>query len=92
MGGKARHSSSVTPASAPNGWPPQCLTGHSRWLRNGRNWRDAARLELAWALVDALHGVGKQYKKVPAKAKRFFGGGLLLGRGRKKEETPFVNG
>jgi hypothetical protein len=60
-------------------------------LDANRNVRDSARMELEWALIDALHDVGKKYKKEVEKGERFFDGGLLVGRSRKREET-VVNG
>jgi hypothetical protein len=51
-----------------------------------RNVRDDARMQLEWALLDALHDVGKKYKKEVEKGERFFDGSLLGGKKRRKEE------
>ncbi|RYY87993.1 MAG: hypothetical protein EOO15_10360 [Chitinophagaceae bacterium] len=55
-----------------------------------RNVRDAARLSLEWALIDALHDVGKAFKKEPEKGEKLFDGGLLVGRKGKNEVAAVV--
>ncbi|GAA4342071.1 hypothetical protein [Flaviaesturariibacter amylovorans] len=52
-----------------------------------RNERDAARIALEFALIDALHDMAKKYKSDPKKGLSFFQPSLLLARRRKKAEA-----
>ncbi|TCZ74763.1 hypothetical protein [Flaviaesturariibacter aridisoli] len=76
-------------ASIETGWTA-LRAGQKTTLENldgNRNERDEARLELEWVLIDALHEVGKKYKKEPKKGEGFFKPRLLLPKGRKKAEA-----